>query len=238
MTVLASPDIVELASSGVVCAANQLFICDLSGHVTKTLRKSAGKFFVRQNVLVVAQTASTVRVFDLRTNVQKLEFTPRGYHTLCGVTRDAKRILTNEFGKLDNRRRAFLRRREERAHRARADQRLDRSGRGVRRHVCRRRARAGVVSILSRDAKLERTFTYGAKLDSFGLTLSKSLVVARGTKSAPVIWDLATGESVRVDHHEPAGLLGGARCARFSGDGTRIITCGNDCRVVVSKIEL
>jgi WD40 repeat protein len=276
MTVLASPDVVELVSSGVVCAANQLFICDLSGHVTKTLRKRAGNFFVRQNVLV-AQTASTFRVFDLRTGKQKSEFTPRGYHTLCGVTRDGKRILTKEFAKLNNRafsvwdlssKKEAVTFTEKKSFVVAAtisdDGALVVHGGtdGVARffdvastkQIARVPTtgwieaaasfgdtfavggRAGVVSILSREAEIERTLSYGAKIA--GIALSERFVVAYGTKSAPTLWDLSSRVSVPVDHHDVAGLLGGTRCARFSSDGTRIITCGNDCRVVVSKIEL
>ena len=276
MTVLASPDTVALAEKRVVCAANQLFICDLSGRVTKTLRKRAGNFFVRRND-VVAQTASAFRVFDLRTGDQKLEFTPRGYHLLYGVTSDGKRILTKAYAKLDNRSFSVWDLATKREIAAFTEKKSFVIGAaisddgalvvhggtdGVARFYDVARAepiarvptkgwidtvtsfgdtfaiggRAGVVSILSRDARPVRTLQYGGKIAA--LALSDRFVVARGTKSAPMLWDLQSGDSLRVDHHDVAGLLGGTRCVRLSPDGTRIITCGYDCRVVVSKIEL
>jgi len=277
MTVLASPDTVALVGTSVVCAANQLFLCDLSGKVTKTLRKRAGNFFVRGKT-IVAQTASTMRVFDAKSGEQKLEFEPRGYHTLRGVSRDASRILTKSFQpKLNNRQFTVWELASKREIATFTEKKsfvigaaLSDDGAlvvhggtdGVVRFFDVARAeqvarvptkgwiddvasfgdtfavggRAGVVSIFSRDAKLQRTFSYGAKVAS--LTLSDRFVIARGTKSAPMLWNLATGEGVRVEHHDVAGLLGGTRCARLSADGKRIITCGDDCRVVVSRIEL
>ena len=277
MTVLASPDTVELVRGGVVCAANQLFVTDLSGRVTSTLRKRAGNFFLRRNVLV-AQTASTFRVFDMKTQRQKLEFTPRGYHLLAGVSGDARRMLTKAFHpRTNNRQFSVWDLREQKeiatftekkafvvaaALSDEGDLVVHGGTDGVARLFDVARAepiarvptkgwidaatsygdtfavggRAGVVSIISRDAQLRRTFSYGAKIT--GLALSEHLLVAYGSKSAPMLWHLESGAAVRVEHHAVAGLLGGARCARFSADGTRIITCGNDCRVVVSKIEL
>lgn len=286
ITLLSSPHTAELAPDGkhLVLAAAGLFACDLAGRTTTTFRKpsgrGAGHFHVTKSGRLVAQTASTIRVWNLRAGKQESELQPSGYESLRSVSRDASRLLTTSFGpgKLnraftvwDTKRGVAIARFEAKksvvvgaamssdgeivvhggtdgvvhffsvgsaAHVARVPARgwIDAVAASPDGRTFATGGRAGVVSVWNRDASVRRTFRYGAKI--VGLALHDRCVVAWGSKGAPRVWALESGDTASIDDNATSGLMGGTRSVRFSLDGRRIVTTGNDCRVCISKIAL
>lgn len=98
--------------------------------------------------------------------------------------------------------------------------------------------RLGFVHVWSPTASLVRTMRLGARV--FGIEISPDgrILVAHGAKGAPIAWGLPRGERLfAIDEHPKSGMFGGVRSVRFSRDGRRVVTTGNDYRACIFRIE-
>ncbi len=94
--------------------------------------------------------------------------------------------------------------------------------------------RAGVVSIWTRAGGLHRELAQGGKSRYVPPNGSRR----RARHAGPGRVEREEGRRVAtIDDRERSGLLGGTRAVRFSNDGKRIVTMGNDCRAVVSRVQ-
>ncbi len=98
--------------------------------------------------------------------------------------------------------------------------------------------RLGFVHVWSADATLLHTLRLGARVEGIEISPDGQMLLAHGTKGAPIAWDLPSGERLfTIDVHATSGMFGGVRSVRFSQDGTRVVTMGNDSRACVFRIE-
>jgi hypothetical protein len=108
-SILASPHVAELAPDGkhLICGGSSIWLCDLTSHFVRRYTKASGyhvsNVFLTTKGTVVGQQAGPMRVWSWRLAKLRVDFNPRGYHSLVSIDAAGRRALTIEFAPTKNR---------------------------------------------------------------------------------------------------------------------------------------
>jgi WD40 repeat protein len=94
--------------------------------------------------------------------------------------------------------------------------------------------RGGVVHVWTPNGALLRRIPYAANVTGLAMSPDGEILVVHGAKNQPTVFEVASGKRVEtLGVHPASAMFGGVRSVRFSRDGKRLVTAGNDSRVCV-----